>query len=379
MRTTCLRYPKVSRFIQIHEWQLEATGGNQAAAGLLSMLEWRHNHLIENRDFERVIAAALKFQKKTAPLEFRGWQFYTDAELEKKLLLWKKEAILTGVRKLVELGFIETEPPEVLKSLFKTGRQKWFLFRADLVNRFLDDFSARHFPNGEQPAAPPAETPAEKKKRRAVSMLELETKAGESLMAQAREVFKDWKTVLDSPQSLEIASRLKLVIDRLKEGYAVERLKLASRGVVCLDYNMGFNSEGREHWRFDLIFRDGEHVEKYEAAALVKGLTVDNLNQFQLNRLNRQIRPANSSTESNAGAPALSEAFCLTAAALAFGIANYTEKDALIWSARETLAGESFDLEEMKTAVEAELKSLMVVDKSARDRIEKICRLLGEK
>lgn len=364
MRSTCLRYPKRSKFIQIHEWQLEATGGNQPAAALLSVLEYRHNYLLDNKEYDSAVRAALRSQKKELSPDFKAWQFYTDEELESLLLLWKKEAILKARDLLHDKKYIEIFPPEELQKLFKTGRRKWFKFRADIVNRFLDDFNAKIY--GAYSGAP---------EESAVKTSELTAEQfhetfGTTLTAAARAVFDDWKTVLDSPQSVLDSKRLDLAIARLKQGYTAERLMLASRGVCFLDHNMGDNDKRQQYYSFELLFRDAAHVEQYEAAALAAGLTVENFREFEISRKKRQLRKKEAAPEIVEN-EASTTAYLEVARAFAEGIAYHADRDDILNNAAAAVrAGERFRRDFLATKTLEAIAALTVVDQSTRRRME---------
>lgn len=397
MRQTCLRYPKRSKFIQIHEWQLIACDGVQTAAALLSVLEYRHNFLLENKEVEKAVCAALKSQNKPCPPEFNGWQFYTDEDLESRVLLWKKEAILKGVRKLEEKGFIDTVPPDTLKDLFKSGRQKWFRFRADKINKFLDKYNAELYPeNGagsDAPDVPPAnadEKPLAKKvgKAKKISMDELAAKYEQTFIGAARIVFEDWKAVLCSPLSMETGDRLKRIIERIKEGYTPERLMLANRGICFLDHNMGINENGRGYWDDELIFRDAPHVERYERAALENGLTVENFRDYVITRKNRKLRTvdeaAAEAAEIEAEKPQKKPKFLVDAPADIYeliatefgrGVGLYHEKSDILNNAAELMrASETLDFERLRSLAAEKMSGFAVPDSTMRKRLKSLIK-----
>lgn len=79
----------------------------------------------------------------------------------------------------------------------------------------------------------------------------------------AREIFVYWQQVLHHEKAQLDSKRLKSIIARLAEGYAVERIKQAIRGICLSPYHMGKNEGGTVYDDIELICRSGAHVDRF--------------------------------------------------------------------------------------------------------------------
>jgi hypothetical protein len=84
----------------------------------------------------------------------------------------------------------------------------------------------------------------------------------------ALEVFKDWRDVMEYPDAIFNAKTRTSVIARLKEGYSVENLKLAIRGILFSKFHMGENDKSMIYDRLSTICRDGDQVEGFKNLSL---------------------------------------------------------------------------------------------------------------
>jgi hypothetical protein len=88
-----------------------------------------------------------------------------------------------------------------------------------------------------------------------------------SRAGQALYVFTFWKFHRKHPKAIFDAKRKRIVEDRLKAGYTLDRLVLAVRGVQFSPHHMGENDKKQVYDSFEIIFRDGKQVETFEALA----------------------------------------------------------------------------------------------------------------
>jgi hypothetical protein len=79
--------------------------------------------------------------------------------------------------------------------------------------------------------------------------------------ADARGVFEVWKDVMKHPRSHLDEKRLRLIVARLKEGYAQDDLILAIVGCSASKFHMGENDGGKVYDSIELIFRDAGKVD----------------------------------------------------------------------------------------------------------------------
>jgi len=86
----------------------------------------------------------------------------------------------------------------------------------------------------------------------------------------AREIFAYWQTELNHTQSKLDAKREKAIRARLKEGYTVDRIKQAIRGIKRCPHNMGQNDRSTKYDDIELICRSGAHVDRFADAETAK-------------------------------------------------------------------------------------------------------------
>jgi hypothetical protein len=294
MQTSCVRHPQRSRYLKIHDWQLEATGGDQAGAALINFFTYHHDRLLDNQQINRAVNGELT---AAAPVDDKGWQFHTDAFIEQGLLgLWKRDAIRKGLAALVRIGFLEDTPPEGLRRRYRVGRVKGFRFRADRVRVWLDAYTARQHPAPAadaafalSPAADPA--PPVAKTPRAKPVVDDLKDVDTYTLNDAREIFDDWREVHDHPAAVATPERLRYIIKLLKRGYTVARLKTALRGVLFSPWHQGANDRKKVWDKISIIFEDGEKVEEFEELALKAGVTEQNLTDARFYKKPRAARP----------------------------------------------------------------------------------------
>ncbi len=89
----------------------------------------------------------------------------------------------------------------------------------------------------------------------------------------ASEVFNDWREVMERPEAIFNKKTRTAVASRLKEGYSVTDLKLATRGILFSPWHMGKNDNKEIYDSLALICRDGNQVEKFKTFALTNRVT----------------------------------------------------------------------------------------------------------
>lgn len=78
------------------------------------------------------------------------------------------------------------------------------------------------------------------------------------------EIFTYWKEIMNKNNSSQFtAKRMKVVKDRLKDGYTVEQIKQAIYGCSVTPHNIGQNEQGKRFDCLELICRNGENVERF--------------------------------------------------------------------------------------------------------------------
>jgi hypothetical protein len=291
MQTSCVRHPQRSRYLKIHDWQLEATGGNQAAAALINFFAYHHDRALDAKEYTKMRAGELMVRdREELGVDENGWQFHTDAFIEAGVLgLWKRDTIQKGIAVLVEIGFLENDPPVALRLRYRTGRIKGLRFRADRVRLWLDEHAARQHPptNGgattfrlDPETAPPPATPKTAKTRAPKPLLDDLKDVDVFTVNDARAIFEDWRVVHDHPDALPTPERLRYIVKLLLRGYSVTRLKIACRGVLFSAWHQGTNDRKKTWDKISIIFEDGEKVEEFEELALKNHVTADTLANF---------------------------------------------------------------------------------------------------
>lgn len=297
--SSVLRYPRFDYYVQIHDWQLAAADGHKAAAALLNVFENKHQALVENREFDLEIRDAARIAGVSMPPDFKFWFSFEDKELIRRVKIAEKEAIYIGIGILKRKGFIQTEPPKELTDFLKTGRRKWFRFRPERVQPFIDEYDRKLWgtrPTSNTTIASSDGAPASALDATPETIADFEKTVGGVIAIQARQVFDDWKALI-APRATADPKRLKLAAALLKLGIEKERLFLATRGVLMIPHNIGINDAGIKHVGFDLIFRDPAHFEKYESVALDAGLTTENFRDYEITLKNPRLRKATPATQ----------------------------------------------------------------------------------
>ncbi len=137
MKSSCINNPPKDKVIMIREWQLEFTDGNECAAALLSFFEYWHNIRLD-------IAHRAKHEKEVA--ENHGdnesyindslWQFHSADDLEKGVMIFKKDTIRKGLAVLKEKGVILTGKNP--NPRYKFDNTNFFLLQVEEINDFLE-------------------------------------------------------------------------------------------------------------------------------------------------------------------------------------------------------------------------------------------------
>ena len=89
------------------------------------------------------------------------------------------------------------------------------------------------------------------------------------------QVFDDWRAVMEKPDAFATTKRRAAVNARLRNGYTIEDIKLAIRGILFSKFHMGENGVKAVYDDIELICRNGENVEKYRDLAKQKGIKSD--------------------------------------------------------------------------------------------------------
>jgi len=84
-------------------------------------------------------------------------------------------------------------------------------------------------------------------------------------------IFEFWQSELNHPQSRLDKKRLAAIKARLSEGYSVDRIKQAIRGIKNCPHNMGQNDRNQRYDDIELICRTGANVDRFADAEAGSG------------------------------------------------------------------------------------------------------------
>jgi hypothetical protein len=243
----------------------------------------------------------------------KRWTYQSTGDLKKMFPFWSRETINRGINSLRELGLIEVQN----YNRHKYDRTRWFAidranaaklssirlvgsaqfesqssqFETDLslcettipntTSNITSDNSTKSTTEEKTLSASPSASPLndteisideDLEKSQASPHLQgvSDSSAAPIHKTPATEVFEDWREVMEYPEALFNLKTKRAVAGRLKEGYSVEALKLAIRGVLLSPFHMGKNDESMLYDSLVLICRDGEQIEKFKNLALAR-------------------------------------------------------------------------------------------------------------
>ncbi len=273
MKSSCLRFPRMDRFIRVHESLLIACDRNACAAALIAFFEGWHNYKIEQKEYTELYNTMAKDAKAAPIIDVSGWQFHTMAQLQAGVLIYREDAINTALELLEKKEFIETEVPVHLRILHKTGRTRWFLLRADKINTWFDGYENERRPK-KLVFPPPRKTPKPEKgevtgERRvnALAVLGYRNKRRvEYWQKRGRNVTPDKMT----------AKQISYVADRLREGFTPEQLAHAFEGCLASEFHMGLMpNKPTVYDGVKVVYATADKVNQFIGYANTAGLRIE--------------------------------------------------------------------------------------------------------
>jgi len=117
-------------------------------------------------------------------------------------------------------------------------------------------------------APPDSESISESKKNTSCSSSP-SSPPGDTVADKVRQVFAHYRVYHPKahPDPQPDSKEWRLVVARLKEGYAVETLKKAIDGCHLTPYNLGQNERGQKYLSLELILRNSSNVSRFMEAA----------------------------------------------------------------------------------------------------------------
>ncbi len=272
MLTSTLRYPKTDRYIRVHESLISACDKNICAAALIAFFEGWHNYKKQQAEYTAIYNTMAQDAGTGTIIDVSGWQYHTMEQLEKGVLIYKDDQIRAALKLLEAKGFIETDVPERLRILHKTGRTRWFLLRADIINEFFDSYELGLRPKKPKalqfPPPKPADVDSKALSARAQTALEV-------LKYRARRRAEFWrargKKVTEGRNGQK---QIALMMDRLAEGFRPEELCHAFEGCLSSDHHIGLNDRKTVYDSVELVYKDTASVNRFIGYADSAGITL---------------------------------------------------------------------------------------------------------
>src|SRR5690349_3168678 len=107
MKTSCLRHPESSIYLQLHSWMFELCQGNQCAALLLAYFSGWHDWKLDNDHYYKRFNDIAETHGDGRPYVENAYLFFTNEELIAGIMgLYGKKAINEALGFLVSLGII---------------------------------------------------------------------------------------------------------------------------------------------------------------------------------------------------------------------------------------------------------------------------------
>jgi len=144
MKSSCVSYPKNHPLIIIRKCQVEACGGDVAAAAVLSFLEYWHDIKIS---MSKKAAQANDVAEKHGDGRTQDeglWQFHSEEEIREGILgAYSRDRIREAIETLVRLEFVKVGRNPNPRYHF--DRTRFFLFLPDAVTEWV---TRHYYPDG---------------------------------------------------------------------------------------------------------------------------------------------------------------------------------------------------------------------------------------
>ena len=138
MKTSCIRHPESTRYIQLHEWQVSFCQNNHCAALLLSYFTAWHDWKVRNDQYYRRTNDIAEMHGDGRPNNENAYLFFTTEELIDGCMgLYGKKAVTDGLDLLVSLGVISVHKNPNPRYHF--DKTKYFQFYPQVCNRWIAD------------------------------------------------------------------------------------------------------------------------------------------------------------------------------------------------------------------------------------------------
>lgn len=260
-KTSCIRHPKFEHSISVHSWQYRATGKHLYAALLLSYLEEKVNLLLELKNM------GVNYNK--------GWIKLNMFQLKHGIFTEDFRELESAIEILEGLKFIETNPdsPEFPRE----SNEIWIKVNALQINNWIDIDSKTDEVKMNLLDFNPfiilmvlsgtAEVEIQEKiiETKAASPLK-KFEDNQPLIQKARQLFYFWKWVTDKPRSQPQDKYLRMIIDRLQDGYTEIDIALSFYGMLYRK-----NTDFAKYDAIHYIVKESAKLDRFTAYALEIG------------------------------------------------------------------------------------------------------------
>jgi hypothetical protein len=136
MKTSCLRHPESSIYLQLHSWMFKLCQDNQCAALLLAYFSGWHDWKLEHDQYYKRFNDIAETHGDGRPHIENAYLFFTNEELIAGIMgLYGKKAINEALDFLVSLGVISIHNNPNPRYHF--DKTKYFRFYADVCNAWI--------------------------------------------------------------------------------------------------------------------------------------------------------------------------------------------------------------------------------------------------
>lgn len=252
-KTSAIQHPKRDYYLSIHRWQIDICKGNIQSAFILSAMEELFNNLLEQK------------------IKNKGWIFIQYKKLIELCVLPISAGDLPDNLKLLQsLKIISLDVPREIEDINKgleiSKLGFWFKLEAVKINQWIQAH----------------QTPVEKKLDvldyepfLALLLFQIKSLRPELPKTEYKQnviqLFNFWKVVTNHPRSAAADKWLKMISERLKDGYSVEYCAKAILGISYSSHHNGDN--GVKYDGVKYIFGDTEKLDRMADIAELHGET----------------------------------------------------------------------------------------------------------
>lgn len=271
MREPTILVPQ-SYFVKLSDWALEATGGNEPSAKLIAIFLYHYDNQYANRILIELVERAIKKHGKSLR-EINYWLPYSLAYMRELLLETSGQTqIVDAINILVNLEFINKDCPDEIREFYSKSHS-WFRVETNNIQRWLNEvwfpgqnrLSVYH-PQYIQVREAVEQITGKKKAEKGEPEIipENEKQKITALYNFYRHIHhKNSSFILDNAREKLIRGRLKERTKHVGAEIAFAICCQAILGCVVSDFHQGVNDAGTVYDSIELIFRNGDKLERF--------------------------------------------------------------------------------------------------------------------